>query len=76
MSQVYYIPFRSQAVSQNTIAKIKALYAAANLNLVLGPKDLTAVKVHFGEIGNDTFVPHGFSVLLLIRSKLPEHRRF
>ena len=60
MSDVYYIPYRSTSAAENTISKINALYTAANLNSVLGPKDLTAVKVHFGEIGNSTFVPPWF----------------
>ncbi len=40
----------------NKVQKIRNLYAAAGFSGVAEKDALTAVKVHFGERGNDTFI--------------------
>lgn len=54
-SHVYFIDFR--ATPQNNImAKLQNLVASAGLSAVVQPRDLVAVKLHFGEMGNAAFV--------------------
>jgi len=56
-SKVYFANLRARGVHENKTSKIQRLFDAADLGAVLAAGDLTAVKVHFGERGNDTFVP-------------------
>jgi uncharacterized Fe-S center protein len=52
---VYFIDFRT-SYKENLPAKLKRLVAVAGLSDKIAPRDLTAVKVHFGELGNTAFV--------------------
>ena len=54
-SQVYFMDFRAD-VQRNIMAKLHSLLAAAGLAKVVDHRDLTAVKVHFGELGNAAFI--------------------
>jgi uncharacterized Fe-S center protein len=54
-SQVYFIDFRAD-MQNNVMSKLHALLAAAGLAQVVGKRDLTAIKVHFGEMGNAAFI--------------------
>jgi uncharacterized Fe-S center protein len=54
-SQVYFIDMRA-TIKENFIAKIGKLMAAAGVASVIGERDLTAVKLHFGELGNAAFI--------------------
>ncbi len=56
MEDVYIARAGAQSQDRNTGNKIKALCMAAGLENMVNPGDLTAVKVHFGELGNDAFV--------------------
>jgi len=55
-SQVYFANLRARSASDNKIAKLGRLFAAAGFGAFLAPGRLTAIKVHFGESGNDTFL--------------------
>lgn len=55
-SQVYFANLRGRCAHENKSAKIARLFAAAGLGAALAPGRLTAVKLHFGEMGNDTFL--------------------
>ena len=55
-SKVYFADLHTESADDNRINKIIRLFKAAELNNCFSPKDLTAIKVHFGEMGNDTFV--------------------
>ena len=54
-SQVYFMNFRAD-IQKNIMAKLHDLLVAAGLARVVGHRDLTAVKVHFGELGNAAFI--------------------
>lgn len=54
-SKVYFIDFRAD-VQKNIMAKLQGLLDAAGLSSVVAKRDLTAVKVHFGELGNTAFI--------------------
>lgn len=56
-SKVFFANLRARGVHENKTTKIGRLFDAAGLGAVVGRNDLVAVKVHFGERGNDTFVP-------------------
>lgn len=55
-SKVYFSNLRCVKQSQNKLNKIKNLFLACNIeNLVLS-NDIVAVKIHFGEYGNDSYI--------------------
>ncbi|MDI6796990.1 MAG: DUF362 domain-containing protein [Desulfatibacillaceae bacterium] len=54
-SPVYFADLRARRFKDNKISKIGRLFDKAGLAGLLNPNSLVAVKVHFGEIGNDTF---------------------
>ncbi len=54
-SQVYFIDFRAD-MQKNFMSKLQTLLAAAGLDQVVSERDLTAVKIHFGEMGNTAFI--------------------
>ena len=53
--KVYFIDFRA-TVQKNMMVKLDALLEASGFLRVIGERDLTAVKVHFGEMGNAAFI--------------------
>jgi uncharacterized Fe-S center protein len=54
-SQVFFIDFRA-TMQQNFMAKLTRLLTAAGLPKVVANRDLVAVKLHFGEMGNAAFI--------------------
>ncbi len=54
-SNVYFIDFRA-SFKKNLMAKIDDLLDAVELSKVVKPRDLAAVKIHFGEKGNTAFI--------------------
>ena len=54
-SKVYFIDLRA-TIKENFIAKIGRLMRAAGITQAVGERDLTAVKLHFGERGNAAFI--------------------
>jgi uncharacterized Fe-S center protein len=54
-SKVYFIDFRAD-VQTNTMAKLENLIETAGLPEVIKQRDLVAVKIHFGELGNAAFI--------------------
>lgn len=55
-SKVYFAGMRARNEGDSKIKKIARLFNKANFKELLGKDDLCAIKVHFGERGNDTFV--------------------
>ena len=55
-SKVYFSDFRSRNSRENKISKIKKLFKAAGFDNIIKEKDFTAVKLHFGEKGNDSYI--------------------
>ena len=56
MENVYIARAGAHSEGRNTEHKLALLCASAGLDLAVSAGDLTAVKVHFGERGNDAFV--------------------
>ncbi len=54
-NKVYFIDMRA-TIKENFIAKIGRLMETAGILTVLNKRDLTAVKIHFGEMGNAAFI--------------------
>jgi len=55
-SEVYLARIRARSSEDNKAAKIGRLFDAADFGGAIRDLDLTAIKVHFGEVGNDSFV--------------------
>lgn len=55
-STVYIARMRVKNPEDNNRVKIAKLCDAAGLPRIIGNGDLTAIKLHFGELGNDTFI--------------------
>ena len=45
---------------QGPLDRVRMLFEAAGLNEVVGKRDLVAVKMHFGERGNTSYIPIPF----------------
>lgn len=54
-STVYFIDFRATA-RENLIEKLGRLVETAGLSKTIHARDLVAVKLHFGELGNTAFI--------------------
>ncbi len=54
-SQVFFTSFRT-TVQDNMLIKLRRLLDSAGLADVLRPRDLVALKLHFGELGNAAFI--------------------
>lgn len=55
-SRVYFSNFRSRSQGENKNSKIKQLFDRAGFGEFINENDLTAIKLHFGEKGNDAFL--------------------
>lgn len=55
-STVYFAGIRARTPEDNKQNKIKRLFDAAGLTQVAKKGDLVAIKIHFGEQGNDSYV--------------------
>ncbi|WDV45650.1 DUF362 domain-containing protein [Clostridiaceae bacterium M8S5] len=55
-SKVYFTDFRARTNKQNKIEKIKKLLDKLEVTNFISKNDLTAIKIHFGEQGGDTFI--------------------
>jgi len=55
-SIVYFAGIRARSYQENKQNKIQRLFDAAGLDEVVHKGDLTAIKIHFGEKGNDSYV--------------------
>lgn len=56
MSEVYFADLRADRPSRNLPSKVHRLFRKARLGDTFGKGDLVAVKTHFGEPGNTTFL--------------------
>lgn len=55
-SDVYFANLRARSKKQNKVTKIKKLFDRAGFKNLLNKNDLTAIKIHFGELGDDTYI--------------------
>lgn len=60
-STVYMTGMHSRSQDNNKLAKINRLCDAINLKKIIKKDDLCAVKIHFGEYGNDTHIKPVFA---------------
>lgn len=56
VSAVYFAGVRTRSDRDNKLNKIRRLFDAASMAEAVRKGDITAVKLHFGERGNDTYV--------------------
>ena len=68
-NQVYFIDFRA-TYKENFFTKLSRLMDQAGLNLRIKKRDLAAIKIHFGELGNTAFIRPVYirQVVLAIKS--------
>ncbi|MBN1390390.1 MAG: DUF362 domain-containing protein [Candidatus Thermoplasmatota archaeon] len=55
-SKVYFASLRARSRSESRTSKVGRLFTAAGLGDGIRTGDLTAVKIHFGEMGSDAFI--------------------
>ena len=55
-STVYFAGIRARSPEDSKQNKIRRLFDAAGFTKVIKKGDLTAIKIHFGELGNDSYV--------------------
>jgi len=55
-SRVYFADIRATSDRESTVKKIQALFDTAGFSGVFSAGDRTAVKLHFGEPGNDGYI--------------------
>lgn len=55
-SKVYFSDLRAKNPHESKISKIQRLFDEAGFVELLGAEDLTAIKIHFGEYGNDGYI--------------------
>lgn len=56
VSTVYLARMRVRNPDENNCVKISKLCEVAGLSRMIEEGDLTAIKLHFGELGNDTYI--------------------
>jgi len=54
-SKVYFIDLKS-SYKENILSKLQKILQAAGLAKTVTPRDLVAIKLHFGEMGNTAFI--------------------
>ena len=55
-SPVWFANLRARDEKTSTVAKIRALFDAAGFATLVEQNDRTAIKLHFGETGNDSYI--------------------
>jgi uncharacterized protein len=55
-SPVYFATLRAHSDHECTTAKVQRLFDHAGFSDIIAPQDKTAIKLHFGERGNDGFI--------------------
>ncbi len=55
-SKVYFSDFTSRTNEDNKVNKVKKLFEISGFGNIMGANDLVAVKLHFGEEGNDSYI--------------------
>jgi uncharacterized protein len=53
---VYFANLRARDPHDNTVSKVGRLFDAAGFDECITKNALTAIKLHFGEIGNDSYI--------------------
>jgi uncharacterized protein len=53
---VYFASLRARDPHDSTVSKVGRLFDAAGFSGCIGKNALTAIKLHFGEMGNDSYI--------------------
>jgi len=56
VAEVFFSDLRARTEAENKVSRMQRLFTMAGFPQVIRERDLTAVKLHFGERGMDTFV--------------------
>ncbi|MBU0711200.1 4Fe-4S ferredoxin, partial [bacterium] len=57
---VYLLRFQHSDPIDQTKNRLKKLFKTAGFDKIIEKNDVTAVKVHFGEPGNTSYLPHHY----------------
>jgi hypothetical protein len=68
-SEVYFANFRARSDGENKITKVKKLFTAAGFNELINDREAVAIKIHFGERGNDAYISPVFVRQVIDRVK-------
>lgn len=55
-SKVYFANLRARSHNESKMVKVQRLFDRAGFGNLLSKNDLTAIKIHFGEKGNDSYI--------------------
>jgi uncharacterized Fe-S center protein len=55
-SPVYFAGLRARDEKTSTVAKVRNLFEDAGFSSIVSKWDRTAIKLHFGELGNDSYI--------------------
>jgi hypothetical protein len=55
-SPVYFASLRARSDKDSTVAKVQRLFDKSGFASCITKQDRTAIKLHFGELGNDSFI--------------------
>ncbi len=75
-SKVYFADLRARSAKDNKISKISELFDAAGFNGILLRDALTAIKLHFGEEGNDTYINPVFTRVIVDKCRKARAKPF
>ena len=53
---VYFADIRARDPHDSMVSKVNRLFEAAGFGEMIQKNDLTAIKLHFGELGNDSYI--------------------
>ncbi len=76
MSEVFFFSARATASEESKINKVSRLFDSAKFSDLFDEKELVAIKVHFGERGNDGFVPPMFIRKIIDKVKAKNAKPF
>jgi uncharacterized protein len=69
-SKVFFSEAKADSYETSILNKIKLLWDAADFSKLIKKKgDLVAIKMHFGEIGNNTFIPPWYARVIVEKVK-------
>ncbi len=55
-SKVYYVDAHSESTETSPVAKILTVFDAAELDKMIKPNDIVAIKIHCGEWNNTAYL--------------------
>lgn len=75
-SKVYFTNMRSNSYHSNMLEKLSKLFHKTGIKNILQKGDLTAIKLHFGEKGNTTFLHPVYAARVVEEVKKAEAKPF